>query len=127
MLPSPPIRQRSEQLQQRLAKLQEQLDSQHYAAMVADVTQDEQAAAAAASDPFFPTTKLQLSFGLHVIVTMGTFFALGYYGGLFLLHSQSWVSSCAATKDVRHQIYCLLVCQQIPGTCCHDVCLACGC
>jgi hypothetical protein len=43
-------------------------------------------------DPFFPTTKLQLSFGLHVIVTMGTFFALGYYGGLFLLHSQTWVS-----------------------------------
>lgn len=43
-------------------------------------------------DSFFPTTKLQLSFGMHVIVTMGTFFALGYYGGLFLLNSQSWVS-----------------------------------
>lgn len=92
ILPSPAHRQRSEQLQQRLAKLQENVDAQRYAAMVADVTKDEQQAAAVRGDPFFPTTKLQLSFGLHVIVTMGTFFALGYYGGLFILHSQTWVS-----------------------------------
>lgn len=42
ILPTPPVRQRSEQLQQRLAVLQERLDSQRYAAMVADVTHDEQ-------------------------------------------------------------------------------------
>jgi hypothetical protein len=59
---------------------------------VALLSLDAQEAAAVREDPFFPTTKLQLSFGLHVIVTMGTFFALGYYGGLILLHSQSWVS-----------------------------------
>lgn len=94
VLPQPPVRQRSAALQQRLAKLQEQLDSQAYAAMVADVTHDEQAAAAARQDPFFPTTKLQLSFGLHVIVTMGTFFALGYYAGHFVLRSQPMVRAC---------------------------------
>lgn len=60
--------------------------------MVADVTLQERQAAALRDDPFFPTTKLQLSFGLHVLVTMGTFFAVGYYGGRFMLHSQSWVS-----------------------------------
>lgn len=92
LLPQPPARQRSQQLQQRLADLQERLDSKRYAAMVSDVTQDENAAAATREDPFFPTTKLQLSFGLHVIVTMGTFYALAYYGGLFLLRDHTWVS-----------------------------------
>lgn len=61
--------------------------------MVADVTKEEQQAAAAQQDPFFPTTKLQLSFGLHVIVTMGTFFALGYYGGKYILKHEALVSS----------------------------------
>jgi hypothetical protein len=46
-LPTPPVRHRSEQLQQRLAILQERLDSQRYAAMVADVTHDEQVRLAA--------------------------------------------------------------------------------
>lgn len=91
VLPTPPARQRSEQLQQRLAQLQDQADARQYASMVADITQDEQQAAAALSDPFFPTTKLQLSFGLHVIVTMGTFFALGFYGGRLLTRNDSWV------------------------------------
>eukprot|EP00775_Hariotina_reticulata_P013375 gene13375-13502_t len=85
VLPKPPVRQRSKQLQQRLVKLQEQIDEQRYTAMVADVTTAEQRAAAALSDPFFPTTKLQLSFGMHVIVTMGAFFALFYYAGRFLM------------------------------------------
>lgn len=76
-----------------LLQLQERLDAAAYAAMVADVTPDEAAAAAAREDPFLPTTKLQLSFGLHVIVTMGTFFAVGWYGGRLLLHSNTWVSS----------------------------------
>eukprot|EP00878_Enallax_costatus_P010619 GHUV01011094.1.p1 GENE.GHUV01011094.1~~GHUV01011094.1.p1 ORF type:complete len:223 (+),score=70.68 GHUV01011094.1:275-943(+) len=87
---SPPARQRSKQLEERIAKLQHMVDQQEYAAMVADVTLHEQQAAAVQDDPFFPTTKLQLSFGLHVIVTMGTFFALGYYGGRFLTRSDAW-------------------------------------
>lgn len=90
---SPPVRQRSKQLEERLATLQHMVDQQEYAAMVADVTVHEQQAAAAASDPLFPNTRLQLSFGLHVIVTMGTFFALGFYAGRFLFKDQAWVSS----------------------------------
>jgi NADP-dependent 3-hydroxy acid dehydrogenase YdfG len=100
VLPSPPVRQRSKQLQQRLVQLQEQIDEQRYAAMVADVTTAEQQAAAALADPFFPTTKLQLSFGLHVIVTMGAFFALFYYAGRFLLpENKTWVSQDKATAS----------------------------
>lgn len=117
VLPSPPTRQRSAQLQQHLAKLQEQLDSQRYAAMVADITQDEQAAAAALDDPFFPTTKLQLSFGLHVLVTMGTFFALGYYGGMLLLHSQSWVSSIHSCWEVPGWVMQLLASLELQMPC----------
>lgn len=90
---SPPARQRSKQLEDRLAKLQRMVDQQQYAAMVADVTQHERKAAALQDDPFFPTTRLQMSFGIHVIVTMGTFFALGYYGGRFMTASDTWVSS----------------------------------
>lgn len=69
-----------------------QIDKQQYEAMVADVTKTEQKAAAARSDPFFPTTRMQLSFGLHVLVTMGAFCALGYYAGKILLKHDGWVS-----------------------------------
>jgi hypothetical protein len=60
--------------------------------MVADVAKQEQQAAAAAQDPFFPTTKLQISFGLHVLATMGAFSVIGYYAGRLLLKSNTWVS-----------------------------------
>jgi hypothetical protein len=91
VLASPPVRQRSKQLQERLAELQEQLDAKTYAGMVADIAGDEQAAAAC-GDAFFPTTRLQLSFGLHVIVTMGTFFALAFYAARFAFpHNAAWV------------------------------------
>jgi hypothetical protein len=69
-----------------------QVDQQRYSAMVADVAQQEQKAAAAAQDPFFPTTKLQISFGLHVLATMGAFSVLGYYAGRLLLSDNTWVS-----------------------------------
>lgn len=95
VLPSPPARQRSKQLQEHLAKLQDKVDQQRYAEMVADVAQQEQKAAAA-QDPFFPTTKLQMSFGLHVLATMGAFSVLGYYAGRLLLNSNTWAGVLGA-------------------------------
>lgn len=50
--------------------------------MVSDITAKERQAEEARSAGLLPTSRLQLSFGAHVIVTMGTFFALGYYLGL---------------------------------------------
>jgi hypothetical protein len=108
VLPCPPPRQRSEALVARLAQLQEQLDARKYAAMVADVMPQGEAEAAAAAaaaaagrsaeDAFFPTTKLQLSFGLHVLATMGAFFAAGFYGGRFVFRDESWVSSARVCR-----------------------------
>jgi hypothetical protein len=91
--PTPPARQRSAALQKRLADLQADLDNKQYAAMVQDITEKERFSKEQQQDNFFPTTKLQLSFGLHVLVTMGTFFALAYYGARFAKASQAWVSS----------------------------------
>ncbi|KAF6254542.1 hypothetical protein COO60DRAFT_312342 [Scenedesmus sp. NREL 46B-D3] len=96
VLPSPPTRQRSKQLEEHLSKLQDKVDQQRYAAMVADVAQQEQQAAAAAQDPFFPTTKLQMSYGLHVLATMGAFSVLGYYAGRLLLNSNAWAAVLGA-------------------------------
>eukprot|EP00879_Flechtneria_rotunda_P012588 GHRR01013145.1.p1 GENE.GHRR01013145.1~~GHRR01013145.1.p1 ORF type:complete len:179 (+),score=83.48 GHRR01013145.1:1660-2196(+) len=81
-------------MQELLAQLQDQVDGEQYAAMVADVTQSEQQAAAAMQDPLFPNTRLQLSFGLHVLVTMGTFYALGYFGARFLTRNKTWAALC---------------------------------
>lgn len=54
--------------------------------MVADITRAEDAAEAMRG--LLPNTRLQLSFGMHVIVTMGTFFALGYFGARMAFKSQ---------------------------------------
>jgi hypothetical protein len=48
--------------------------------MVADVTVQERAAEALKEDAILPTARLQIGFGLQVLVTMGTFFILGYLG-----------------------------------------------
>ncbi|GBF99028.1 thymic stromal cotransporter [Raphidocelis subcapitata] len=95
-LRAPPPRPRPAALTERLRKLQGRLDDQRYAEMVADVTAGERRAAELAEGEAFPTTRLQLSFGLHVVVTMGAFFALGYYGGAFLTGSQAWAAACGA-------------------------------
>ncbi len=99
---SPAPRQRSLQLEKRIAQLQEEADNKRYAEMVADITQHERAAAAA-KDSLLPSTRLQLSFGLHVIVTMGTFFALGYYGGNYVFGKQVWVSDSRITMCVQNR------------------------
>lgn len=91
LLHSPAPRARPEALVKRLEALQGDLDNKRYADMVADVTAEERRLGQLSSE-MFPTTRLQLSFGLHVLVTMGTFFALGFYGGRFLTGSSTWVS-----------------------------------
>lgn len=94
-LASPAPRQRPQALQRRLEALQRELDNKRYADMVADVTAGERRAAELSSE-LFPTTRLQLSFGLHVVVTMGTFFALGFYGGKFMFGSDTWAAVLGA-------------------------------
>ncbi|KAF8065856.1 hypothetical protein HT031_002916 [Scenedesmus sp. PABB004] len=97
-LPRPPARRpRSAALSARLDALQAALDRRAYDAMVADVAAPEQAAAAAAAgDPLLPTTRLQVAFGVHVLVTMGAFFALGHYAGRILGGSDAWAAGLGA-------------------------------
>jgi hypothetical protein len=89
---SPPPRPRPKALTQRLEALQADLDNKRYSEMVADITKEERRLDHLGSE-MFPTTRLQLSFGLHVIVTMGAFFALGWYGLRWSTGSDTWVSS----------------------------------
>jgi|APGre2960657404_1045060.scaffolds.fasta_scaffold73787_1 hypothetical protein len=86
--PSAP-RPRRPSYARRMERLQAALDDRQYAAMVEDITRDE-VAAAAARNAVLPGTRLALSFGVHVLVTMGTFFALGYYGMSFATGSPTW-------------------------------------
>ncbi|GFH10841.1 uncharacterized protein HaLaN_06233 [Haematococcus lacustris] len=69
--PNPALSARREQLQFKLESMQ-------YGQMVADVTQQERAAEDMRS--MLPTAQSQLTFGAHVLVTMGTFSVLGYIG-----------------------------------------------
>ncbi|KAA6425417.1 MAG: hypothetical protein FRX49_04910, partial [Trebouxia sp. A1-2] len=79
----PQRREKSKELQDRLTKLQEQVDQASYNKMVSDVTKQERAAAALRSGAL-QTYKQQISFGLHVIVMMGTFYAVGHIAGTAL-------------------------------------------
>jgi hypothetical protein len=108
LLPSPPPpRPRPPELTARLQRLREMQEDQKYAAMLKDASPAEAAEVLrqmrrrnprsggrpgdaaqggddeeeGEGDALLPTTRLQLSFGLQVVVTMGAFFALGYYGG----------------------------------------------
>lgn len=74
--------------------LQADLDNKRYAEMVADITEAERGAEELRNS-VLPTSRLQLSFGLHIIVMMGTFFALGYYGLAYATRSQVWVRGAA--------------------------------
>lgn len=59
--------------------------------MVADITEHEQKAEEMRSS-ILPTSRLQLSFGAHVLVTMFTFWAVAYYGSKFYLsYDELWV------------------------------------
>lgn len=83
VLKPPQKREKSKELQDRLIKLQEQVDQASYDKMVSDVTKQERAAAALRSGAL-QTYKQQMSFGLHVIVMMGTFYAVGHIAGTAL-------------------------------------------
>ncbi|KAL6756008.1 hypothetical protein V8C86DRAFT_1829832 [Haematococcus lacustris] len=86
--PNPALAARREQLQFKLESMQ-------YGQMVADVTQQERAAEDMRS--MLPTAQSQLTFGAHVLVTMGTFSVLGYIGGKQLLHADElWAGLLAA-------------------------------
>ncbi|GAX85060.1 hypothetical protein CEUSTIGMA_g12480.t1 [Chlamydomonas eustigma] len=84
---SPAPRVRDPALIARNSKLQEQLDNQRYEAMVADVTGYERAAAALKESSILPTVRLQLGFGMQVLVTQFTFFILAYLGSKHFLGS----------------------------------------
>jgi len=90
LLRSPAPRARSAALEKRLEALQGELDNKRYAEMVADVTVNERRLEAFSSE-MFPSTRLQLSFGLNVVVTMGAFCALGWIGMRWSTGSDAWV------------------------------------
>lgn len=90
----PPRPPRPAALAKRLEALQAALDDARYAEMVADVTaRERRLAALSCADGALATTRLQLSFGLHVVVTMGAFFALGFYGARMRTGSDAWAAA----------------------------------
>ena len=70
-----------------------------YNAMVADVTVAERKAADM-KDAVLPTARLQIGFGLQVLVTMFTFFLLGYLGTKNLFSgNELWVRCLLAVAS----------------------------
>ncbi|GIL71871.1 hypothetical protein Vretifemale_2332 [Volvox reticuliferus] len=64
--------------------------------MVADITVRERKAEELRNS-ILPTSRLQLSFGAHVLVTMFTFWALAYYGSkLYLSYDELWAGMLGA-------------------------------
>ncbi|MEW5304294.1 MAG: hypothetical protein WDW38_011068 [Sanguina aurantia] len=84
-LRSPVTRERSPELLLHLQELQAQLDNKKYASMVSDITTSEKRAEDAKDAAIMPSLKQQLGFGMHVLVTMFTFFAVAYYGSKMYL------------------------------------------
>ncbi|GIL71870.1 hypothetical protein Vretimale_672 [Volvox reticuliferus] len=96
ILPIPPPKEKSPELQARLAQLQKALDNKRYSEMVADITVRERKAEELRNS-ILPTSRLQLSFGAHVLVTMFTFWALAYYGSkLYLSYDELWAGMLGA-------------------------------
>lgn len=61
--------------------------------MVSDITTSEKKAEDAKDAAIMPSMKQQLGFGMHVLVTMFTFFAVAYYGSkMYLGASETMVS-----------------------------------
>ncbi|GLC59731.1 hypothetical protein PLESTB_001527500 [Pleodorina starrii] len=94
--PAPPPKEKSPELQARLARLQAELDNKRYSDMVADITESERKAEEMRNS-ILPTSRLQLSFGAHVLVTMFTFWAVAYYGSKFYLsYDELWAGLAGA-------------------------------
>ena len=74
-----------------MERLRAKLDQDRYDAMVRDVTTAERAAQAL-SERGFATYKLQMSFGLHVVVMMGAFYAFGHIAGMSVSSNVTVVS-----------------------------------
>lgn len=84
---------RSPELVKRLEKIQAKLDQQEYDRMVADITVDERAAEERRKE-ILPNYRLQMTFGAHVIVTMGAFYAMAYYASRLVGASEVWALLC---------------------------------
>ncbi|KAI7844614.1 hypothetical protein COHA_001706 [Chlorella ohadii] len=76
------------ELVKRLEELKARLEQQRYDAMVADVTQDEQRAAAAREGGLV-TYKQQISFGVHVLAMMAAFYAFGHVAGMAITSNRA--------------------------------------
>lgn len=72
VLCKPQVREKSEELKSRLARLQDAVDRKEYDELVKDVTKHERKLKEVA---YLGTYREQLSFGFHVLVVMGTCFA----------------------------------------------------
>ncbi|GAB2275238.1 hypothetical protein Dimus_009998 [Dionaea muscipula] len=72
ILSSPKAREKSEELQARLKKLEELAESKAYEELVKDIMPRK------AIDEPFSSYKNQIGFGLHVLVTMATGYMVGY-------------------------------------------------
>ncbi|KAK9804939.1 hypothetical protein WJX73_001051 [Symbiochloris irregularis] len=83
ILPRPKARVKSPELLARLARLQKEQESREYNKLVHDITKEERNAKEAAENSLV-TYKEQLGFGVHVVVMMGTLYAVGHVAGMSL-------------------------------------------
>jgi hypothetical protein len=90
-LPKPRAKPPNPELEARRVQLRAQLEDLQYSQMVSDITKKEREAADLKE--MLPTSQSQFSFGAHVLVTMFTLFALGYWGSKqWLGVDELWVS-----------------------------------
>jgi hypothetical protein len=93
-LPQPRAKPPNPALEARREQLRAQLENLQYSQMVSDITKKERDAADLRE--MLPTSQSQFSFGAHVLVTMFTLFALGYWGSKqWLGVDELWVSFTA--------------------------------
>lgn len=93
ILPTPPPRIKSKELQDRLAILQKNVEQASYNKMVSEVTKAELKAEALKGGAL-RTFKQQISFGLHVLVMMGTFYVFGHVAGAAISNKVSVRAAC---------------------------------
>lgn len=90
MLPTKSKSSKTPELQAHLDELKRKLEQDKYDAMVKDVTVNERKAAEA-SHGGFVTYKQQISFGMHVLVMMASFYLFGYIAGTALTNNKTYV------------------------------------